>query len=202
MKSLQKRYIYSSLLASLGFIILYLILDFNILLALGLTLVIYIAGIFIFKEKDVREYDPDDLNRYHFQTSKLMSYKDRIKNKEISKIIEKISNISVKTLSALTQKPKKVTQVYNFYDYYMGLLLKLVEKYQYLESKKELSEVEKKFLNDTENYLKNIEIQFQKQLDNMYKTESIDVQREIKLFENICHIEGLDKETKEGENND
>lgn len=201
MKSLQKRYIYSALLASLGFIILYLILDFSILLALIFTLVIYIAGIFLFKEKDVREYDPDDLNRYHFQTSKLMSYKDRIKNKEIGKIIEKISNISVKTLSALTQKPKKVTQVYNFYDYYMGLLLKLVEKYQYLESKKELSEVEKKFLNDTENYLKNIEIQFQKQLDNMYRTESIDVQREIKLFENICHIEGLDKETKEGENN-
>lgn len=201
MKSLQKRYIYSSGLASIGFVILYLILDFNILLALAITLVIYIAGVFIFKEKDVREYSPEDLNRYHFQTSKLMSYKDRIKNKEIGILIEKIGNISIKTLSALTQKPKKVTQVYNFYDYYMGLLLRLVEKYQYLEAKKELSEVEKKFINDTENYLRNIEIQFQKQLDNMYKTESIDVQREIKLFENICHIEGLDKETKEGENN-
>lgn len=201
MKSLQKRYIYSSGLASIGFIILYLILDFNILLALVITLVIYIAGVFIFKEKDVREYSPEDLNRYHFQTSKLMSYKDRIKNKEIGILIEKIGNISIKTLSALTQKPKKVTQVYNFYDYYMGLLLRLVEKYQYLEAKKELSEIEKKFINDTENYLRNIEIQFQKQLDNMYKTESIDVQREIKLFENICHIEGLDKETKEGENN-
>lgn len=201
MKSLQKRYIYSSGLASIGFIILYLILDFNILLALAITLVIYIAGVFIFKEKDVREYSPEDLNRYHFQTSKLMSYKDRIKNKEIGILIEKIGNISIKTLSALTQKPKKVTQVYNFYDYYMGLLLRLVEKYQYLEAKKELSDVEKKFINDTENYLRNIEIQFQKQLDNMYKTESIDVQREIKLFENICHIEGLDKETKEGENN-
>ena len=201
MKSLQKRYIYSSGLASIGFVILYLILDFNILLALAITLVIYIAGVFIFKEKDVREYSPEDLNRYHFQTSKLMSYKDRIKNKEIGILIEKIGNISIKTLSALTQKPKKVTQVYNFYDYYMGLLLRLVEKYQYLEAKKELSDVEKKFINDTENYLRNIEIQFQKQLDNMYKTESIDVQREIKLFENICHIEGLDKETKEGENN-
>ena len=202
MKNVQKRYIYAALLAAFGFIIMYLIIDFNILLSLLITFAIYISGIFLFKEKDVREYNADDLNRYHFQTSKLASFKDRIKNQKINEAISNISEISTKILSALTQKPKKVTQVYNFYDYYMGLLLKLIQRYHYLESKKELTDIEIKFIDNTKNYIDNIEKQYQKQLDNMYKTETLDIQREIKVFENICHIEGLDKEIEEGEKYD
>lgn len=202
MKILQKRYIYAGILGAIGFTITYLLLDFNILLAFLITLMIYISGIFLFKEKDVREYDPDDINRYHFQTSKLASFKGRIKNKKINESISNISEISTKILSALTQKPKKVTQVYNFYDYYMNLLLKLVQRYSYLETKKDLTDVETKFLDNSENYIINIEEQFQKQLDNMYKTTTLDIQREIKMFENICSIEGLDKEVEEGENCD
>lgn len=202
MKVLQKRYIYAGILASCGFVITYLLLDFSLLLSLIITLMIYISGIFLFKEQDVREYDPDDINRYHFQTSKLASFKSRIKNKKINESISNISDISTKILSALTQKPKKVTQVYNFYDYYMNLLLKLVGRYHYLENKKDLNELETKFLDNSENYIVNIEEQFQKQLDNMYKTTALDIQREIKMFENICSIEGLDKEVEEGEKSD
>ena len=71
----------------------------------------------------------------------------------------------------------------------MNLLLKLVDRYCYLENKKALTEVEKKFLNNCENYIVNIEEQFQKQLDNMYKTTTLDIQREIKVFENILERE-------------
>ena len=199
MKILQKRYIYAGILASCGFTITYLLLDFGLLLSLLITLMIYISGIFLFKEKDVREYDADDINRYHFETSKLASFKDRIKNKKINESIVNICEVSTKILSALTQKPKKVTQVYNFYDYYMNLLLKLIQRYNYLENKNDLTELETKFLDNSENYIINIEEQFKKQLDNMYKTTALDIQKEIKMFENICSIEGLDKEVEEGE---
>ena len=106
-----------------------------------------------------------------------------------------ISDISSKILSALTQKPKKVTQVYNFYDYYMSLVLKLLERYAYLEKKKDKTDNENKFLEKCETYLINIENEFKKQLDNMYKTSELDIEKEIKLFESICTIEGLDKES-------
>jgi hypothetical protein len=62
----------------------------------------------------------------------------------------------------------------------MNLLLKLVGRYHYLENKKDLNELETKFLDNSENYIVNIEEQFQKQLDNMYKTTALDIQREIK----------------------
>lgn len=195
MKSLQKRYFYAAGLGALGFLVSYLIIDLGLIFSIFLTILIYIAGIFIFKEKDIREYDADDINKYYFQTSKILSYKNRLKDKEMLETVGSISDISSKILSALTQKPKKVTQVYNFYDYYMSLVLKLLDRYAYLEKKKDKTDTENKFLEKCETYLINIENEFKKQLDNMYKTSELDIEKEIKLFESICNIEGLDKES-------
>lgn len=195
MKSLQKRYFYAAGLGALGFLVSYLIIELGLIFSIFLTILIYIAGIFIFKEKDIREYDADDINKYYFQTSKILSYKNRLKDKEMLETVGSISDISSKILSALTQKPKKVTQVYNFYDYYMSLVIKLLERYAYLEKKKDKTETENKFLEKCETYLINIENEFKKQLDNMYKTSELDIEKEIKLFESICNIEGLDKES-------
>ena len=72
---------------------------------------------------------------------------------------------------------------------------KLLERYAYLEKKKDRTETENKFLEKCETYLINIENEFKKQLDNMYKTSELDIEKEIKLFESICNIEGLDKES-------
>ena len=76
----------------------------------------------------------------------------------------------------------------------MSLVLKLRDRYEYLEKKKDKTDTENKFLEKCETYLINIENEFKKQLDNMYKTSELDIEKEIKLFESICNIEGLDKE--------
>lgn len=191
---LQKRYIYSGVLAALAFLVLYLIIDFSTIVSVALTVIIYIAGIFLFKEKDVREYNADDISHYYFLTSKLLSYKDRLSNPEIVEDIVELSDISTKILSALTQKPKKVTQVFNFYDYYMNLAISLLDKYILVVNKDTKTPKEEEYINKVIIYIENIKQQFKKQLDNMYKTSTIDVNKEIELFEKVCSIEGLDKE--------
>ena len=51
--NIQKRYLLSALASGLAFIILYVVLDFYLWIALILTAVIYIAGIFLFKSQDI-----------------------------------------------------------------------------------------------------------------------------------------------------
>lgn len=199
---LQKRYIYAGILGALGFIITYLILNIHIIFSFILTIVLYIGGIFIFKEKDVREYNADDINRYYFLTSKLLNYKERVNNEDLKSDIEQISDISTKILSALTQKPNKVTQVFNFYDYYMNLTISLIDKYIILEQKDSRSSKETNFMNKMNTYIENIKREFIKQQDNMYKTKSLNMEQEIELFEKICAIESLDEEIDSGEDND
>lgn len=198
---LQKRYIYSAGLSVVIFIILYMIIDMHILICIPLTAITYIGGIFLFKEKDVRVYNSEDINRYYFQTSKLLSYRDRVEDDKIKEDVEQISDVSTKILAAVSQKPKKVTQVFNFYDYYMNLILRILERYVQLNKKEEKNHNEKKFLNNVDNYLDNIKLQFDKQLDNMYKTSTIDIDAEIALFEKVCNIKE-DKEISVGEKNE
>lgn len=195
----QKRYIYAGIVSAIGFIFIYLILNINIVFSLMLTIILYIAGIFMFKEKDVREYNPDDINRYYFLTSKLLNYKVRISNEEIISDIEEISDMSTKILSALTQKLNKVTQVFNFYDYYMNLAINLVDRYSILEKKENKSTKETEFMDKVVIYIENIKQEFKKQLDNMFKTKEINIEQEIELFEKICAIENLDEEIKGGD---
>lgn len=201
MKSLQKRYIYAGLLGGIGFLITFLFLNINIFISLFITLIVYVGGVFFFKEKDVREYNADDINKYYFQTSKLLSYKDRVKDKAISDLIVKITDTSSKILAALTQKPKKVTQVYNFFDYYLPLSNAIVDKYLRLLTVKDMSNDEKVLFEKVDDYLLNISNQFDKQLENMYKVNELNVQEEIKIFEKACTIQGLD-DNKVGETND
>ena len=56
---MKKRYIYASLLSGLFFIILYVVLNFGLIISLLLTVGVYVGAIFFFKEKDVRKYDPN-----------------------------------------------------------------------------------------------------------------------------------------------
>lgn len=200
MKTIQKRYIYAGILGAITFIILYLIINFNVIVSLFLATIMYLGGIFLYKEKDVREYNPDDINRYYFEASKISNYKNHIKDEEINKCITEIVDISSKILSALTQKPKKVTQVYNFFDNFMPFTNRLLNRYTSYKLKDNINDKEKLIVDNTLNFLIQTKEKFQTQLDNMYKVNQIDVKKEFELFKNVLNLDDLEDE--EGEVND
>lgn len=200
MKSVQKRYIYAGILGAVSFVILYVLVDFNVLVSLVLSLIMYLCGIFLYKEKDVREYNPDDINRYYFEVSKISNYKNHIKDEKINLCITEIVDISSKILSALTQKPKKVTQVYNFFDSFMPLTNRLLNRYVSYKTKKVVNAEEKQIVDNTLTFLKQVKEEFKKQQDNMYKVNQIDVKKEFELFKNVFNLNDLEDE--EGEVND
>ena len=59
MKQVQKRYIYSAIVSSLFFIVCYGLLSINVILSIILTIAFYVGGIFLYKNKDIREYTPE-----------------------------------------------------------------------------------------------------------------------------------------------
>ena len=186
MKLTQKRYIYSGVLSGLFFIICYIIIDLNIIFSLIITLICFIAGIFIFKEKDVISYDPEKIMDYYYNTSKLLNYSNFIKDEKINKLIKNIVNTSEEILKLLEQKPKRATQVYNFYDYYLELTLKIINKYN------NVKETDKDYISKVDDYLININQAFEKQLNNLNKAKKVDIDKEIKLFEKIVNINDIE----------
>lgn len=196
----KKRYVYAAILAGLLFIILYLFLDFNILVCLLLTILTYIGGIFLYKEKDIRKYDPNLIMHYYYLISKLYNYTNFIKDKNINKNIIDITEESEKIISMLEQKPNKVTQVYDGFDYYLPLSIKIVDHFVYLKDKENLTNIEKKFMENINNCLDNLELEIKKLLENMNYTKMLDIATRIEMFKKGNKI--VEEDIEKRSNND
>ncbi len=198
MKQVQTRYLYSAIVASIFFLLCYLILNFNILITILLTALIYVGGIFLFKEKDIREFNEEYVNNYYFLASKLQNLTTEIKNKEIVNNVKDITNLTNEILTSLRQRPKKVEQVFDFFDYYLDAAYKILYKYNILIKKEPKEAKDNEYIEQTPKFISNIKEGFEKQLKNMQEAKMLDIDTEIKIFEKQI---GFNKdEIKVGEN--
>jgi len=189
MKRLQKRYIYSAFLTGICFIIIYVIIDFPLWVSLLLSIIAYIAGIFIFKSSDIRVYDEGSLARYQFEMSKLNAYKEKIKDKSIKEKIGKIVNHCQKICEHLATRPKSATKIYNFLDYYLPFTDKIVTKYIEAEKKDEKTFVENKLILKMSVYIREVEQECGKLLAEIIKSKDKAFDFEMKIFERTSDFE-------------
>ena len=149
MKHIQKRYIYAAFLASIFFLIIYLLVKINILISVFLTIAIYYGGILLFKEEDVREFNSENINNYYYLASKVQNEAEKTKNKEIISICENIGKNTDSILVSLSQRPRKVEQIFSFFDYYLDIAYKILYKYNNISVNKDIKESEKKYKENT-----------------------------------------------------
>ena len=180
MKQIQTRYLYSAITASVFFVLCYLILNLNIFITIILTALIYVGGIFLFKEKDIREFSEEYVNNYYFLASKTKNQTTNIKDEKIVKDVEEISELTNEILISLRQRPKKVEQVFDFFDYYLDATYKILYKYNLLIEKENKTEEDNNYIKEVPNYITNIKESFQKQLSNMQEAKMLDIDTEIK----------------------
>ncbi len=201
MRRLQKRYIYSAILTGVCFIIIYVLVDFPLWISLLLSIVAYIAGVFIFKSVDVIVYDRSALAKYQFELSKLNDYKERIKDKSIKERIGKIVNHCQKICEHLSNQPRNATKIYNFLNYYLPFTDKIVTKYIEAEKKKEKTFVENKLILKMSVYIREVEQECSKLLAEIIKSKDREFDFEMKIFERTSDFE-LDEDEKETEGSD
>ena len=200
MKHIQKRYIYAAFLASIFFLIIYLLVKINIIISIFLTIAIYYGGILLFKEEDVREFNSENINNYYYLASKVQNEGEKTKNKEIISICENIGKNTDSILVSLSQRPRKVEQIFSFFDYYLDIAYKILYKYNNISGNKDIKESEKKYKENTKDYLQKILDAFEKQSKNMQEAKMLDIDTEIKIFEKTS---GINKEIiKVGDKNE
>lgn len=179
---MKKRYIYSAYLSSAIFILLYIIFDFPLLITIPIIAVTYIGGIFFFKETDVRKYDPNIIMHYCYLISKIDNYTNIIKDENVKKNIKDISTKAEKIVVMLEQKPNKITQVYDSFDFYLPQTIKILEQYISLDKKDNITDQEKKFQQEINETLDYIEKEIDKLLENMNYTKMLDINASIEMF--------------------
>ena len=201
MINIQKRYLLSALVSGLSFIVLYVMLDFYLWMSLLLTILIYIAGIFLFKSQDIRIYDREALAKYNFEMSKLNDYKEKIKDKTIKDKLAKIVNVSQKITKHLETRPRNATKIYNFLDYYLPFTTRIVTKYIEAESKKEKTFIENKLILKMSVYIKEVAHECDRLLEEIVKSKDKELDFEMKVFEKTSDLDINEDELKGSEKN-
>ena len=211
MINIQKRYIYGAILAGISFVIFYLFLDLLFIISLGLSVLVYVAGIFLFKNKDLRVYDKQALAKYQFEMSKLNSYKEKIEDSDILLLIQKpiedsdiknkIENI-VETCQKITKylssmPSNNVTKIYNSLDTYLDYSDKFVTKYIEASKKEEKSFTENQLMLKMKVYIKEVSQECDKLLKDIKNNKDKKLNMDMKIFEFVSDYEkGSEKNDK------
>lgn len=185
----QKRYVYAVIPGAIVFIVLYLFLDFYLWISLLLAAVAYCAGIFLFKGKDLRIYDPQALARYQFDLSRLNSYKERIKDKQVRDKLSSIVEVCQNLTKYLETKPSNATPIYNSLDYYLTFATKNIVEYMKIEKIKDKSFTENQLILKMNVYLKEIDQECNKLYKEVLKNKDKQINYEMKKFEMLSTFE-------------
>ncbi len=193
MVGFQRRFIYAVIPGALVFIILYLFLDFRLWISLILAAIAYCAGIFLFKGKDLRVYDPQALARYQFDLSRLNQYKEKIADKQVKERMGSIVEVCQNLTAYLETKPSNATPIYNSLDYYLTFATRRIVEYMKVEKVKEKSFTENQLMLKMNVYLREIDQECNKLYKEVIKNKDKQINYEMKRFEMLSEFEDDDE---------
>ena len=124
-------------------------------------------------------------------------------NKEILKLIPKVeSNTTRKNLSeihmtvdriitAVETNPNKAKRIDNFFDYYLPVLIKIVDRYDEVENQKLISKEGKDFMQKADKMIADTNKAFETILSSLYQKDIMDADAEMKVYNLMLKADGI-----------
>ena len=195
---MKKNDILSAIVGSTFFAIPYLALSMPVLPSVLIGSAAFVAGELVFKKTSTDEFDIESGNfKRTIEKAKKRSkhIKDMmgciddefIKN-NLSEIHESVNSI----ISTIERNPQKVKNVNNFFDYYLPITIKIIDRYNEIEDRKISSEDSKKFIKSTNKMVEDINYAFKKILNKLYEKDIIGDYAEMKVFDSMLKMDGYD----------
>ena len=166
----------------------------------------FIAGELVLsnKQSSLKESDRNlylTLEQAKKQNKHILSMIPLIENEDVQKDLNEINDTVDKIITTISKSPKKIKSIGNFFDYYLPITIKLVDRYDEIENQKLSSSESKKFLTSTNNMIKEINKSFKKVLAKLYKSEIVDTSADMKVLDSLIKSDGFDEDDIETEEN-
>ncbi len=124
-------------------------------------------------------------------------------NKEILNLIPKVESETTrdnlkaihvtvnKIITTLEKNPQKATGLNNFFDYYLPVLVKIVNKYDEVENQKLISSEGKDFMKKANKMIGDTRKAFETILSNLYEKDIIDADADMKVYNIMLKADGI-----------
>lgn len=198
----------SALIGSAFFAVPYLALSLPILPSVLIGTSAFVAGELVLT-KNKKTLKEENFNLYKVlenakkQNKRIIEAKSYIDNDEIKAYLTSINDSTSKIIKTIEKTPKKIKNIDNFFDYYLPITVKIINRYDEIENNNLSSKDSKKFMTSTINMLSSIDKAFRNILNNLYQKEIIDMDAEMKVFSSMLKADGFNEnelEVKEDNN--
>lgn len=187
----------SAVIGGSFFAIPYLALNIPILPSLAIGTLAFTAGELVFrkgktlKESNLTLYET--LENAKKQNKHILEMIPKIENIELRKSLNEINTTVTKIINTIEKNPEKEKKLKNFFDYYLPVTVKLVDRYDEIENQRINSKEEKSFNLTTEKTIKEINDVFKQFLNILYQSDMNDTDVEIKVLNSMLKADGLSK---------
>lgn len=187
----------SAVIGGSFFAIPYLALNIPILPSIAIGTLAFTAGELVFrkgktlKESNLTLYET--LENAKKQNKHILEMIPKIENIELRKSLNEINTTVTKIINTIEKDPEKEKKLKNFFDYYLPVTVKLVDRYDEIENQRINSKEEKSFNLTTENTIKEINDVFKQFLNILYQSDMNDTDVEIKVLNSMLKADGLSK---------
>lgn len=198
----------SALIGSAFFAVPYLALSLPFLPSVLIGTSAFVAGELVLT-KNKKTLKEENFNLYKVlenakkQNKRIIEAKSYIDNDEIKAYLTSINDSTSKIIKTIEKTPKKIKNIDNFFDYYLPITVKIINRYDEIENNNLSSKDSKKFMTSTINMLASIDKAFRNILNNLYQKEIIDMDAEMKVFSSMLKADGFNEnelEVKEDNN--
>lgn len=185
----------SAVIGGSFFAIPYLALNIPILPSLAIGTLAFTAGELVFrkgktlKESNLTLYET--LENAKKQNKHILEMIPKIENIELRKSLNEINTTVTKIINTIEKDPEKEKKLKNFFDYYLPVTVKLVDRYDEIENQRINSKEEKSFNLTTEKTIKEINDVFKQFLNILYQSDMNDTDVEIKVLNSMLKADGL-----------
>ena len=187
----------SAVIGGSFFAIPYLALNIPIFPSLAIGTLAFTAGELVFrkgktlKESNLTLYET--LENAKKQNKHILEMIPKIENIELRKSLNEINTTVTKIINTIEKNPEKKKKLKNFFDYYLPVTVKLVDRYDEIENQRINSKEEKSFNLTTEKTIKEINDVFKQFLNILYQSDMNDTDVEIKVLNSMLKADGLSK---------
>ena len=195
---MKNKEIISAVVASTFFAVPYLGLSITLAPALAIGAAAFGATELVLSGIETKEILKDNNRSLYLKITKA-----RKENKEIYNLISKVESEETKKnlmeihtnvekiMKTVEENPKKASRLDNFFEYYLPVLIKIVNKYDEVENQKLEDKEGKDFMIKADKMIKDTNGAFKTILSNLYQKDIMDADADMKVYDLMLKADGI-----------
>lgn len=125
------------------------------------------------------------------ESKEILNLIPKVDKEDTRKNLNNIHDTVNKILDVVEKNPKKANKLDNFFDYYLPVLLKIVDRYDEVENQRLTSKEGKEFMEKADKMIGETSKAFDKILASLYQKDLMDADAEMKVYNMMLKADGI-----------